>query len=126
MSSSPFLAGAFVGRQLELERLERVLDAIRRTGHGGFVSIRGRRRVGKSRLVDELTRRAGCPSVFYTATQAGSEREIDRFLDAVARSDLPVAADVRAGVRADGWEAALGVPGRGARRERAAASSICR
>jgi AAA+ ATPase superfamily predicted ATPase len=118
MVPPPPSTGDFVGRHQELERLGRMLEAVRRSGRGGFVSIRGRRRVGKSRLVDELTRRAGCPSVFYTATQADSGREVDRFLEAIARSDLPAASDVRAGVRADGWEAALELAVRGATRER--------
>lgn len=106
--------GAFVGRARELARLERMLDEVRRTGRGGFVAIRGRRRVGKSRLVDELTRRAQCPSVFYTATQGEPVDELGRFLDAVARSDLPVAADVRTGLRAESWESALELAARDA------------
>ena len=106
--------GAFVGRARELARLERMLDEVRRTGRGGFVAIRGRRRVGKSRLVDELTRRAAGPSVFYTATQGEPVDELGRFLDAVASSDLSAAPDVRAGLRAETWESALELAARDA------------
>lgn len=112
--ASPHHPDVFVGRRDELARLGRMLDDVRRTGRGGFVAIRGRRRVGKSRLVDELTRRAGCPSAFFTATQGDPVDEVGRFLDAVARSDLPAATDVRAGLRADSWESALELAARDA------------
>lgn len=82
------------------------------------MAIRGRRRVGKSRLVDELTRRTASPSVFYTATQGDPANEIGRFVDAVARSDLPAATDVRAGLRAETWESALELAARDATAER--------
>lgn len=79
--------------------------------------MRGRRRVGKSRLVDELTQRADCPSLFYTATQSDPVDEVGRFVDTVARSDLPAAADVRAGLRAETWESALELAARDASAE---------
>jgi AAA+ ATPase superfamily predicted ATPase len=79
--------------------------------------MRGRRRVGKSRLVDELTQRAGCPSLFYTATQSDPVDEVGRFVDAAGRSDLPAAADVRAGLRAETWESALELAARDASAE---------
>lgn len=94
-----------------------MLDEVRQTGRGGFLAIRGRRRVGKSRLVDELTRLADSPSVFYTATQGDPVDEVGRFVDAVARSNLPAAADVRAGLRAQTWESALELAARDASAE---------
>jgi AAA+ ATPase superfamily predicted ATPase len=104
----------FVGREGELARLERALDDVRRTGGGCLLSIRGRRRVGKSRLVEELIQRSGFQSVFYTAVQGPGPQELERFLDTIARSDAPAAADVRAGASASSWEAALALAARGA------------
>ena len=51
---------SFVGRDRELGVLEAELEEARRTGRGRFVWMRGRRRVGKSRLVQELCDRADC------------------------------------------------------------------
>lgn len=97
----------FVGRERELERLGLRLEEVRRSGRGAFISMRGRRRVGKSRLVDEFVRSSDCPHVFYTAVQHSSARELDRFLAAVGDSDAPAADLIRAGAGADTWEAAL-------------------
>lgn len=104
----------FVGRERELARLESVLDGVRKTGRGSLLSMRGRRRVGKSRLVEELIQRSGCASVFYTAVQGQGPRELERFLETIARSDAPAATDVRAGASASSWEAALALAAQGA------------
>lgn len=106
MGDSPRI-DAFVGRSDELKRLDRELARVRRTARGAMVSIRGRRRVGKSRLVEELIRRSGCPSVYFTAVQGPGAEELRRFLEAIARSDVPAAEDVRRGATAQSWEAAL-------------------
>ncbi len=106
--------GAFVGRDRELAALGRVLERVQGTGAGAMVSVRGRRRVGKSRLVEEFIRRSGCASVFYTAVQGPGPQELQRFLEAVARSDAPAGADVRQGAGASSWEAALALAARGA------------
>lgn len=108
----------FVGRDSELQRLQARVESARRTGQGEFIAMRGRRRVGKSRLVEELAQRARVPYVFFTAVQERPERELDRFLDAVAESDVPAAQLVRAGARADTWEAALELATRDATAER--------
>lgn len=107
----------FVGRENELARLKRTLEGMRRTGGGSLLSIRGRRRVGKSRLVEELIQRSGCRSVFYTAVQGPGPQELERFLETIARSDAPAGADVRAGAGASSWEAALALAVRGATAE---------
>lgn len=62
----------FVGRRGYMTALEAELDGVRGTGRGRFVSMRGRRRVGKSRLVDEFLRRGArppVPYVFFTASR---------------------------------------------------------
>jgi uncharacterized protein len=76
--------------------------------------VRGRRRVGKSRLVEEFARQAACPCVFYTAVQEEGEVELRRFAAAIERSDAPAAAAVRDGLRPETWEAALELATQGA------------
>ena len=100
-------SGRFVDRQSQLALLERDLGEVERSRRGRFVLLRGRRRVGKSRLVSEFLRRHQVPSVFYAATPAPPERELVRFADAVGRSTVPAADLVRSGTSFRSWEAAL-------------------
>jgi len=71
--------------------------------------MRGRRRVGKSRLVEEFARRSGSPYVFYTAVKGEIGREVDRFNEALGETATAAGGMVRAGTRAETWEAALGL-----------------
>jgi hypothetical protein len=80
----------FVGRRIELSLLTRRLDHISRSGTGLSVAIRGRRQVGKSRLVQELCDRSGLPYLYFTAVKGASVTEsTNQFLSALADSDLP-------------------------------------
>lgn len=106
--------GTFVGRDSELTALDRILERVKRTGRGAMLSIRGRRRVGKSRLVEEFVGRSNCASVFFTPVQGPGAQELDRFLDAIAASDAPAGEDVRRGATAQTWEAGLALAVRGA------------
>ncbi len=108
----------FVGRQPELRLLGKRLETVREAGRGVLLGMRGRRRVGKSRLAEEFAEAAGCPYVYYTAVQQPSERELDRFVEALEASDAPRAADVRAGLRPESWEAALTLAAEGSSPER--------
>lgn len=108
----------FVGRRRELGVLAALLDDVRNDGEGRLVVVRGRRQVGKSRLVEEFLRTAGVPAVFADASGRGADVELDRFLAAVETSDLPAAEQVRAGVGARSWEGALRLTMSGATRER--------
>jgi AAA+ ATPase superfamily predicted ATPase len=101
----------FVGRKQYLDALDGELERARRTGEGRFVSMRGRRRVGKSRLVEEFLRRqeVPVPHVFCTASRQTSGRELSLFAEEVAGSDLPAAEVVRGGLTFDSWDAALGL-----------------
>ncbi|MFC8801218.1 ATP-binding protein [Streptomyces griseoincarnatus] len=83
----------FVGRTRELADLDRLLDAVRRgrrADRGTAVLLRGRRRVGKSRLATEFAERAGVPTAYFQAARyAPTEQELLRLLESVAESDLP-------------------------------------
>lgn len=85
---------AFIGRAREIAALDRMVHRMGRGGPGGrpgkAVLIRGRRRVGKSRLVEEFIDRAGLLSVFFTASaQSTAESDLRLFMEAVTASDLP-------------------------------------
>jgi AAA+ ATPase superfamily predicted ATPase len=51
--------------------------------------MRGRRRVGKSRLAEEFIHRSGVPSLFFTAAHEPLSDQIGRFIADAAASDLP-------------------------------------
>ncbi|MGW0706637.1 AAA family ATPase [Streptomyces sp. NPDC002643] len=81
----------FVGRQTELALLHKRLDRVTSEGAGVAVTIRGRRQVGKSRLVQEFCDRARRPYVFFTATKGASPVEgIADFMAELRESSLPV------------------------------------
>lgn len=101
----------FIGRDRELGLLNGLLKRVEQGGRAGrpgrALLIRGRRRVGKSRLVEEFIDRAGVASVFYTASgQPTVEADLGLFAEAVAESSLPDTAlflDQAPGT----WDAAL-------------------
>lgn len=98
----------FVGRAAELALLDRELDLVRRGGTrpGRCLLLRGRRRVGKSRLVEAFVERAGVPSVYITAAGGTLVAERAEFAREVLASDLP-GRDLFDGVRLDTWDATL-------------------
>ncbi len=107
----------FVGRQRELAALAGELEIVRATGRGRFVLIRGRRRVGKSWLVEEFLARHGLTNVFFTASRNATGQDLPRFAEELTQSSLPD--DARAvGVRFAHWEAALATAAIGATQER--------
>jgi hypothetical protein len=69
------MASSFVGRRVELALLGKRLERTASSGSGTAVAIRGRRQVGKSRLVQEFCDRSGVPYVFFTATKGASPVE---------------------------------------------------
>ncbi len=87
------MASGFVGRAGELARLDALLSRVaqaQRDLPGVAVLLRGRRRVGKSRLVQVFCERAGVPSVYFQASQgAHPAAERASFAAAVLDSDLP-------------------------------------
>ena len=55
------------GRQRELVRLRTELEQVRVSGQGRMLAVRGRRQVGKSRLLTELVETAAVPYLYATA-----------------------------------------------------------
>src|SRR5215471_14969982 len=80
----------FIGRESELSLLRKRLDRVAATGAGTAMAIRGRRQVGKSRLVQEFCDRAAVPYLFSTATKGASPVEaVTSFLADLRESALP-------------------------------------
>lgn len=103
----------FVGRDREFEVLADELGQVGpRTGK--FVWMRGRRRVGKSRLVEEFLRRAGVRHLYFQAPRREPEVALARFATALAESGLPASDLVSAGASFDSWPAALRLASQGA------------
>ena len=99
----------FVGRQPQLARLEALLQQVRAdkdSKPGKALLMRGRRRVGKSRLVEEFVDRAGVPHVFFASSGRPVRDELRLFAQEVAASNLPGAA-LFTGIELAGWDAAL-------------------
>ncbi|GLW35576.1 ATP-binding protein [Actinoplanes regularis] len=80
----------FIGRRTELSLLTKRIDHLKRIGTGLAVAIRGRRQVGKSRLVQELCDRSGLPYLYFTAVKGASVTEsTTQFLTDLTESALP-------------------------------------
>lgn len=80
----------FVGRATELALLTKRLRRVATSGSGTAVAIRGRRQVGKSRLVQEFCDRARAPYLYFTATKGASSVEsVAAFLTELKDSSLP-------------------------------------
>ena len=87
----------FVGRQAELHLLRKRLDRVITSREGAAIAIRGRRQVGKSRLVAEAVERAAA---------AGFTVLVGRCLD-TAESALPYLPFTEiVGSSPDSWEKA--------------------
>lgn len=102
----------FVGRGQELDVLTRELKKVAAAAGGErpgrCVMLRGRRRVGKSRLVERFADRCGAPFLFYTATGASSRLDLERLARDAQVSTLP-SAGVIAAARPDSWDTAFDV-----------------
>lgn len=102
----------FVGRRQELATLEHELQKVA-AGVGGerpgrCVMLRGRRRVGKSRLVERFAEHSGAPFLFYAATGASLRDDLARLARDAQASTLPLAGLVAA-ARPESWDAAFDV-----------------
>jgi hypothetical protein len=84
------MVASFVGRKTELALLDKRLERVTASGVGTAVAIRGRRQVGKSRLVQEFCDRADTPYFFFTATKGASPVEaVAELLSDLRESGLP-------------------------------------
>jgi hypothetical protein len=93
----------FIGRKHELRALHRRLEQIERVGEGLAVAVRGRRQVGKSRLVEQFCQTSGLPYAFFQADQGSSPTQsMTDLIETVRGSDLPRAGDLPA-VRPGDW-----------------------
>ena len=99
-------ARRFVGREVELATLADHLDHVRKSGSGRMLAIRGRRQIGKSRLVEELIAHSDVDAVFYTASRQSAAGELRSFGEQIAASATAGAAVAAAGPIGS-WEAAL-------------------
>src|SRR5215831_15950582 len=104
-------SAGFVGRRHQLGQLRERLDWVRDGGRdqaGKALLLRGRRRVGKSRLVEVFAEHEGVPFLFFTAVKgaepAASVAELLR--EAVEESTLS-GRDQLEGVAAADWATAL-------------------
>ncbi|MFG2430048.1 ATP-binding protein [Streptomyces sp. NPDC048590] len=101
----------FVGRRTELGLLDDLLTPVRTGGRSGrpgrAVLIRGRRRVGKSRLVEEFLERSGLTHVFFTAVGGSKAEDLAGFAAELAVSPLPDAGRVADFATPQTWDAAL-------------------
>ncbi|MFC7331123.1 ATP-binding protein [Marinactinospora rubrisoli] len=100
----------FKGRAADLGVLARQLELVA-DGHGASrgqaVIMTGRRRVGKSRLVQEFCDRSGLPYVVFQATRGrNAVAERADFTAMLAQSSLP-GAELVAGLQAADWNQAL-------------------
>ncbi len=107
----------FVGREAELAALGEHLDQVRDRGSGRMLALRGRRQIGKSRLVEEFIRASGVPAIFFTASRQSAAAELRAFTEQLAVSDTDVAGVAAAG-GIGSWEAALTIATGGASPER--------
>src|SRR5262245_5806106 len=97
----------FIGRERDMNRLQRHLDAVAGDGQGRLLGVRGRRQAGKSRLVTEFADRTGLPQLFFTGARLAEPRaELTRFALETAGSSLPDAG-LFDGAVPDGWAGAL-------------------
>lgn len=110
---------SFIGRGADLAALADQLGQVGATATGRFVWLRGRRRIGKSRLVQELCDSAGAPYCFFQAVQRPREAALAEFADAVAQSTLPSAAIFESAAYGT-WAAALSAAATGATAQRPA------
>lgn len=108
MGESEEVVGMFVGRENELRLLDKILARATRADakSGQALLIRGRRRVGKSRLVEQFLERAQVPYLFFAATGRPIRDELRLFADEAAQSSLPGAENFR-GVELTSWDAAF-------------------
>jgi AAA+ ATPase superfamily predicted ATPase len=83
----------FIGRQRELDTLGNALAGVRAeigtARPGRCLILRGRRRIGKSALVEEFVQQSRVPNVFHTSEIGFGTDPLIEFVDVVRSSSLP-------------------------------------
>lgn len=83
----------FVGRKRELAILRSELGEVKAAAGssrpGRCLILRGRRRVGKSRLVEVFVERARLPYLYYEASGRRIDEELAQFAEEVRQSNIP-------------------------------------
>ncbi|THV42414.1 ATP-binding protein [Glycomyces buryatensis] len=103
------MSSEFIGRIREIRVLQKRIERISSSGRGAAFTIRGRRQVGKSRLVQELCDRAGLPYCFWAASKgAAPALAVEDFVAALAGSSLGENAPIPS-VRTGSWPDAFAV-----------------
>ncbi|OIV36549.1 ATPase [Mangrovactinospora gilvigrisea] len=101
----------FIGRKAELAELDAIAGQVPSGGRSGrpgrALLVRGRRRVGKSRLVEEFLERAELPHLFFTAVGGSREADLASFAQELAASSLPDASRFAGFAVPQTWDAAL-------------------
>ena len=104
------MAVGFVGRGRELALLNKRLSRVADSGRGTALAIRGRRQVGKSRLVQEFCDHARVPYFFFTATKGASPVEaVATFIGELRDSALPPEPGLLPALENGSWPDALRV-----------------
>jgi AAA+ ATPase superfamily predicted ATPase len=94
----------FIGRRAELALLRKRLARVTDTRVASAVALRGRRQVGKSRLVQEFCDRADAPYLYFTATKGASTVEsVAAFLGELRDSALPSEREAVPSAAPGGW-----------------------
>lgn len=97
-----------MGRVENLHQLQEHLDVVRSTGLGRLVVVRGRRQVGKSRLVSEFVARANVPSFFFSGSrQSDPRRDLALFVAESQRSSTLPGKELVSLAHPTNWDAAL-------------------
>ena len=102
------LVPGYVERKQQAAELQHLLSRVTSGTDrpGRAVLIRGRRRVGKSRLVEEFVNKAGIPTVYFTAAGRSVRDDLATFAQDVVESTLP-GADLFAGDPPSSWDNAF-------------------
>ena len=105
------MESVFRGREKELEILDQKFQ------NEGFVMsvIYGRRRIGKTRLINKFIERHSCKSISFTAVERGETELLSLMSDAVLKALAP---DMLGDIRFDSFEKLFEYVGKCAEKER--------
>ena len=105
------MSEGFIGRKSERILLDDHLAAVRAgvgRGVGRLLVVRGRRQVGKSRLLSEFVATSGVPQLYFTGSrQTTVADDIARFRSEVDRSSTLPGRDLVAAGNPSNWDSAL-------------------